>query len=543
MTHKHAWEAETLSSWCTLFNDGAIFDQLGLPRLQRAYFGISHETFEEALPSSPRSEVDQVDSHGRTLLCWAAKMGDYETVRELLCCGADPNHVEESGFSPLHRSLQPPTSIISATWLLVSKADINARSGDGHTALSIAAGQKDGNSAMTILLMSGANSESEDPKGRTPIFQAAGNNKPKNILYLVKAGANIGHVSALGLTVIDEAIRKNSHDALRFLVPHTLPGKHGMIPMSEDTLYYAAAWGDIETLEILAHGFWAGINVHSEVHDHAAMRHAKFRRDSNKEWSEQYRRPSEPVILRWKWFTAFERLIEIIVERQKQSVDEASNKCRRTKESASFEVAGDEHDKTEDEEGWEDAKERVEENPLPEAPHVSRQSQAIFRNCGIASNYSIVRNYAIFRNYGIPRNYSISTNFAIPRKYGIPRNYGSWTPLNCSSTCSKLLEGVSAAFSANKISEHLCAMVSGRFEQLLPYVLRKSSWCPAFRLSAAIAVKELSKGLTRIIQTLEFSDPPLAEGKIRVRWQCAVRCRGSLESAEQETDTMIEVWP
>ena len=362
MAHKHAWEAETLSSWYNVFGKRLGYVELGLPRLHRAYFGFSRETFEEVLSVPPPSYIDQVDRNGRTLLCWAAKIGDYETVSKLLSYGADPNHVDNWGFNPLHRSLQPPTSIISATVLLGAKADINERSGSGHTALSIAAGQKDGNSGMIILLMFGANPESEDSKGRTPVFQAAENDKPKNILYLAKAGANIGHISMLGLTVIDEAVRKNSHEALRFLVPLTLSGEHGMIPMGKDTLYYAAVWGDAETLEVLAHGFWAGLDVNSvDVDGRSAISYAQFRRDSNMEWSEQYCRPPETVTLRWKWFTVFERLIETIANIRDQAFDD--------------------HDESEDEECWEDAKERLEGYFLTEALQISQQSQDISRNC------------------------------------------------------------------------------------------------------------------------------------------------------------------
>ena len=463
MTHKHAWGVETLTSWCTLFGEGRDHEEFYLPRLHRAYFGISHETFEEVLLVLPSYDIDQVDRNGRTLLCWAAKAGDYETISKLLSYGADSNHVDDWGFNPLHRSLQPPTSIISATVLLGAKADINARSGSGHTALSITASQKDGNSRMIILLMFGADPECEDSKGRTPMYQAAKNNKPKNISCLMTAGANIGHISMLGQTVIDEAVRKNSHDALRFLV---LSGHHAIIPMRKDTLFSAAIWGDIETLEILARGIWANFDVnHVDDHGLSAISHAIFRRYSDKKWSKRYHRPPENVILRWKWFTAFKKLIETIAKRQEQSFDGAS----------------------EDEERWEDAKERVEGNSLPQILHISQQSQAIFRNCH------------------------------------------SPTLLDCSNSFTKLLRGVSKAFSAKRIEASLSAMVFNRL----------SSWGPALWLLAMIAVKGLSKGLTRIIQVLELSDPPLAKGKIRVRWRCIVRGRVPSRSIEYETDTML----
>ena len=474
MTHKHAWDEETLASWCALFPEELALEELGLPRLHRAYFGKSDETLEEVLDVTPRSEIDQVDLNGRTMLCWAAKAGDYETISKLLYCGADPKHVDKSGFNPLHRSLQSPTSIVSAILLLNVHAHINAKSGSGHTALSIAAGQKDGNSGMIILLMFGADLESEDLEGRTPLFEAAENNKPKNISYLIKAGANVGHVSVLGLTVIDVAVRKNSHDALRFLVSYTFPGKHAMISMQRDTLYSAAMWGDIETIEILARGFWASFDVNREDdHGFSAIKHAILRRDSEQEWSKQYDHLPEDANQRWKWFTAFEGFLEAIAKRQELSIDERS----------------------EDEERWEDAKERTEGDSLREALRISHHYQPNFRN----------------------------SHFP--------------TLLHCSRIFTKLLRGASGAFSAERIEVSIPATVIYRFGHVFRYILRRS-WDLDFGLFAVMAIKGLRKGLRRIFQTFELSDPPLAKGKIRVRWRCIVRSPVPWMSIEYETDAM-----
>ena len=92
---------------------------------------------------------------------------------------------------------------------------------------------------------------------------------------------------------------------------------------------------------------------------------------------------------------------------------------------------------------------------------------------------------------------------------------------------------------AHKIEEDLSAIVFSRLEQLLPCVLSGPPWGLAFPLSAVTAVKIISERLTRIIQTLEFSDPPLAEGKIRVRWQCDVRDRVSSKPTGNEADTKL----
>lgn len=82
-------------------------------------------------------------------------------------------------------------------------------------------------------------------------------------------------------------------------------------------------------------------------------------------------------------------------------------------------------------------------------------------------------------------------------------------------------------------------MVFSRLEQLLLCVLPRSPWRLAFPLSAATAVKIISERLMRIIQTLEFSDPPLSEGKIRVRWRCDVRGRVPSKTTEHETNTIL----
>ena len=53
-----------------------------------------------------RAVVDQTDEYARTALVWAVTKGDFDgTANALLKLGANPNHMDKSGCTPLMRSV------------------------------------------------------------------------------------------------------------------------------------------------------------------------------------------------------------------------------------------------------------------------------------------------------------------------------------------------------------------------------------------------------------------------------------------------------
>jgi len=61
-----------------------------LSKLHKTVLGITLEPLNALLRSS-RANINDVDSSGRSVLHWAAHMGDDDMLNAILRCGADPN--------------------------------------------------------------------------------------------------------------------------------------------------------------------------------------------------------------------------------------------------------------------------------------------------------------------------------------------------------------------------------------------------------------------------------------------------------------------
>lgn len=68
-------------------------------------------------------KVDATDSKGRTALYYAAKYGETEIVRHLLCNGADPNLHDKMLNYPIHESVD--SGHIDVTELLLRKGKMS----------------------------------------------------------------------------------------------------------------------------------------------------------------------------------------------------------------------------------------------------------------------------------------------------------------------------------------------------------------------------------------------------------------------------------
>jgi ankyrin repeat protein len=131
-----------------------------------------------------------------TLLHAAARSESPEFVRLLLRLGADPNASDRFGHVPLGGVHHP--DIVRA--LVEGGADVNARDGlKGVTALHNAA--RHGNVAVgAALLECGADMESRDDLGDTPLRRAVNCGKTEMAAFLLERGADRHSVGSRGLT-------------------------------------------------------------------------------------------------------------------------------------------------------------------------------------------------------------------------------------------------------------------------------------------------------------------------------------------------------
>lgn len=134
--------------------------------------------------------------------------------------------------------------------LLQKKADVNAASADGTTALIWAAQLNDLESAK-LLLGAGANVRSANRYGVTPLQAAAINGDPALITALLKAGADPNAILPEGETVLMTAARTGRVEALTALIEGgaRLDGQEKWF--GETPLIWAAAEDHAAAVELL----------------------------------------------------------------------------------------------------------------------------------------------------------------------------------------------------------------------------------------------------------------------------------------------------
>ena len=170
-----------------------------------------------------------------------------QTVRALLAAGADPNHRDSAGITPLHRasdspqlasllirggaavdttdargrtplhwSAEEPGGLATAV-LLQHGARVAARDHERRTALHAAA--LSGNTgAIQALLRHGADPDARDIYGATPLHLAAERGQTEAIRALLDGGASVDPRDQFGCTPLHEAARAGSDQAARLLL-------------------------------------------------------------------------------------------------------------------------------------------------------------------------------------------------------------------------------------------------------------------------------------------------------------------------------------
>lgn len=98
-------------------------------------------------------------------------------------------------------------------------ADIETKDDDGGTPLHWAAGFGEP-SVVTVLLDYGANIEAKDDSGRTPLHRAALFGEPSVVIVLLDRGANVYAQNNDGETPLDVALRNDHAAAIQALREH-----------------------------------------------------------------------------------------------------------------------------------------------------------------------------------------------------------------------------------------------------------------------------------------------------------------------------------
>lgn len=99
----------------------------------------------------------------------AAALNEVDRLRELLAQGADPNQVDEDGFTPLHLACQE-WSVDTVRELIAAGAAVDATTESGYTPLLLATFRADGrDEIIEMLRAAGADLHHSDVHGHTPL--------------------------------------------------------------------------------------------------------------------------------------------------------------------------------------------------------------------------------------------------------------------------------------------------------------------------------------------------------------------------------------
>src|SRR5512142_2452865 len=122
----------------------------------------------------------------------------------------------------------------------VQKADVNARSSDGSTALLWLAHWNDADTA-DLVLKAGADANTANDFGMTPLSQACINANAPFVRLLLKSGANPNTAIATGETPLMTCAKTGSADAVRLLIEYGAAVNATEPKQKQTALMWAAA--------------------------------------------------------------------------------------------------------------------------------------------------------------------------------------------------------------------------------------------------------------------------------------------------------------
>jgi ankyrin repeat protein len=157
--------------------------------------------------------VNFTDKHGPTPLIWATKYNNRETVKTLLCKGANVNHHDNTGALTFAVS-KGHTDIVKQ--LIEANTDVNAKD-NGWTPLMLATilGRTD---IVKQLIEANADVNVQDKYGNTALILAVKNDSTGIVKQLIEANADVNAQSKNGSTALIFAARDGKTNIAKKLI-------------------------------------------------------------------------------------------------------------------------------------------------------------------------------------------------------------------------------------------------------------------------------------------------------------------------------------
>ncbi|CAH2275304.1 neurogenic locus notch homolog 3 [Pelobates cultripes] len=161
----------------------------------------------------------QTDRTGETALHLAARYARADAAKRLLDAGADPNAQDHTGRTPLHAAVASDAQGVFQILIRNRSTDLDARMGDGSTALILAA-RLAVEGMVEELVACHADVNSVDELGKSALHWAAAVNNIEATLALLKNGANKDMQDSKEETPLFLAAREGSYEAAKVLLDH-----------------------------------------------------------------------------------------------------------------------------------------------------------------------------------------------------------------------------------------------------------------------------------------------------------------------------------
>lgn len=152
----------------------------------------------------------------------ACLVGDNVAVTQNLSWGADPREPDPVGNTPLHWAASSKQGVPAIGLLLDRGAEVNSRNVRGQTPLHLAALTGNADAAAELLSRS-AEVDARDCRGRTPLYGAAMCGQPAVVEVLLQHGADPTLASDDGRTPL--TLATSGPEVMRLLIdsPSTTP--------------------------------------------------------------------------------------------------------------------------------------------------------------------------------------------------------------------------------------------------------------------------------------------------------------------------------
>lgn len=222
------------------------FEEQKFPEVHKIIFGRSTKPLLEELAQNPNAVVSK-DAQGRTALDWATARAQLEDMRTLVHHRSDVDTMDNTGRTPVTHAVDSHNLEALETILELGASPNPKVPQHLFRSSPVTSASLGGLTEMVKLLISyGAEIDAANPEGRTALQSVAMTQNVDCAGILLKAGANMDHMSSNGRTPLVTTIIHNSHAVLKLFLSECACRLEG-----REVLNTIAEHADAETMLIL----------------------------------------------------------------------------------------------------------------------------------------------------------------------------------------------------------------------------------------------------------------------------------------------------